>query len=383
MKNLAILGSTGSIGINSIKVVQMFPDRFRVKSLAAGNNVEVLAKQIIELKPDIVVVYDKERAAQLRNLLPLGLSVKIKTGEKGYMEAASYGPVDTVISAIVGSAGLMPTIAAIDAGKDIALANKETLVMAGEFIMRKAKSKGINILPVDSEHSAIFQCLLGQHKKDLKKILLTASGGPFRKRLKDTFDSITPADALNHPTWNMGRKISIDSATLMNKGFEVIEAKWLFDVCQDKIEVLIHPQSIIHSMVAFIDGSVIAQLGVTDMKCAIAYAISYPQRLPIKQELLDFVNIGGLTFEHPDITKFPCLKLAYEASMEGKTMPAVLNAANEVAVYSFLKDYISFEKIPEIISKAMDKHTVCSMPNIEDIIEADRWARETATDLLV
>jgi len=282
-----------------------------------------------------------------------------------------------VVSAMVGAAGLLPTLAGIDAGKDIALANKETLVMAGEIVMTQAAQKGIRILPVDSEHSAIFQSFSGQRREDFHRIHLTASGGPFRNRPKADFADIRLEDALNHPTWQMGKKITIDSATLMNKGLEVIEAKFLFDVSQDCISVVIHPQSIVHSMVSYRDGSIIAQLGVPDMKGAIAYAISYPERLPLEQPLPDFSGIGALTFEEPDFDRFPCLKLAYQACEAGGTLPAVLNAANEIAVGVFLEKRISFVQIPEMIQETMSSHTVVNQPELSDILEADQWARAT------
>jgi 1-deoxy-D-xylulose-5-phosphate reductoisomerase len=287
-----------------------------------------------------------------------------------------------VVSAIVGAAGLLPTLAAIDAGKHIALANKETLVMAGDIVMQRAKEKNVIILPVDSEHSAIFQSLAGNRKRDLQKILLTASGGPFRNLPADQFKSITPEKALAHPTWEMGDKISIDSASLMNKGLEVIEAKYLFDVPHQKIEVVIHPQSIIHSMVAYIDGSVIAQMGTPDMKGAIAYALSHPERLPLDLTLPDFAGIGALTFETPDMEKFPCLAHAFSACEAGGTLPCVLNAANEVAVDAFLNKRIGFTQIPEVIDYTMGKHNVISVPEIDEILLTDQWARKSAEQWL-
>ncbi|MEZ4526135.1 MAG: 1-deoxy-D-xylulose-5-phosphate reductoisomerase [Desulfobacterales bacterium] len=298
------------------------------------------------------------------------------------MRAAAHEKADTVIAAMMGAAGLKPTLAAIDAGKQIALANKETLVMAGKIVMKRAKEKGVRILPVDSEHSAIFQCLSGQSREDLDRILLTASGGPFRNTPKDAFSSISPEQALKHPNWNMGRKITIDSATLMNKGLEVIEARWLFDVPYDRIQVVVHPQSIVHSMVAYRDGSVLAQLGVPDMKGAIAYALSFPERLPIGQPIPDFAGLQNLTFYEPDREKFPCLKLAFRACERGGTLPAVLNAANEVAVEAFLEKKILFTAIPLLIQEIMDRHTVTEKPGLDDIFAADQWARETAGELI-
>lgn len=382
LKLLSILGSTGSIGCNVLEIVELFPERFAVKALAAASNVALLAKQIERFRPEIAVVLDERKALELKEILPAGTGVEIMYGEDGYRAAATHGSVDMVVVAIVGAAGLMPTLAAIEAGKTIALANKETLVMAGEIVVKRADEKGVKIHPVDSEHSAIFQCIAGHRRKDLRKILLTASGGPFLNTPADEFAKIKPEDALDHPTWQMGKKISIDSATLMNKGLEVIEAKYLFGVSHDVIEILIHPQSVVHSMVAYRDGSVIAQLGIPDMKGAIAYAISYPERLPLNQPIPDFVNIGALTFQQPDLEKFPCLALAYKACETGGTLPAVLNAANEAAVQAFLKQRISFVKIPEVISKTMEKHSVIANPTLFDIIEADKWARKTAGELV-
>lgn len=378
MKNLSILGSTGSIGRNTLRIAEMFPDRFAVRALTAKDNVKLLAAQIEQFHPELAVIFDEKRAADLKSMLSAKTDVEILHGEEGYKAAAAYDPVDVVVTAVVGAAGLMPTLAAIEAGKDIALANKETLVMAGEIVMRQAADKGIKILPVDSEHSAIFQSLSGQRREDLDKIFLTGSGGPFLNRPGNEFSKIKPEDALNHPTWQMGRKISTDSATLMNKGLEVIEAKWLFGVSADMIEVVIHPQSIVHSMVSYKDGSVIAQLGIPDMKGAISYAISWPERLPIEQPVPDFVNIGALTFQQPDLERFPCLGLALKACNVGGTLPTVLNAANEVSVQAFLNQAISFAEIPVVIRNTMDSHAVVTSPGLSDILEADKWAREQA-----
>ena len=380
MKNLSILGSTGSIGCNVLKIVEMFPDRFAVKALAAKRNISLLARQIERFHPEIAVVFDESVAVDLQNMLPSGAGVEILYGEDGYKAAAAYQSVDMVVVSFVGAAGLMPTLAAIEAGKNIALANKETLVMAGEIVVKKAALNGSKILPIDSEHSAIFQCISGNRREDLDKIFLTASGGPFLNLPRNEFGKIKPEDALNHPTWSMGKKISVDSATLMNKGLEIIEAKCLFGVSQEMIEVVIHPQSVIHSMVSFKDGTVMAQLGIPDMKGAIAYALSYPERLALEQPLPDFVSIGALTFEEPDLEKFPCLALAYQACETEGTLPAVLNAANEVAVEAFLGKRISFLKIPEIIGETMEQHTVITDPTLHDILRADRWAREQAQD---
>ena len=382
MKNLAVLGSTGSIGCNTLNVVEKFPERFSVKAIAAKQNVTLLAEQIRRFSPEIAVVFDEKRAQALNALLGSRSDVEIRYGEEGYQAAAGCESVDMVVSAMVGAAGLLPTMAAIEAEKDIALANKETLVMAGEIVMQKVEEKGINIIPVDSEHSAIFQSLLGHRREELDRIHLTASGGPFRKRPKAEFSGIQLEDALNHPTWQMGNKITIDSATLMNKGFEVIEAMHLFNVAQDRISVIVHPQSIVHSMVSYKDGSIIAQLGIPDMKGAIAYAISFPERLPLAQPIPDFGGIGTLTFEHPDLEKFPCLGLAYSACGAGGTLPAVLNAANEIAVGVFLKRRISFIRIPEIIETTMAAHTVTPHPELADILDADQWARRKAEQLV-
>lgn len=382
MKNLSILGSTGSIGRQTLSIVKMFPDRFSVKALAAGRNISLMARQINMFKPDIAVVLDKDGADKLKELIPSGSSTQIMWGEQGYRVAATYHLIDTVVTAMVGAAGLMPTVHALDAGKNIALANKETLVMAGEIVIKKAESKGVKILPVDSEHSAIFQCIKGNRKQDIDKIILTASGGPFIHRLADEFAGIKPKDALNHPTWEMGKKISIDSATLMNKGLEIIEARWLFDISHDRIDVLIHPESIVHSMVSFNDGSIVAQLGVPDMKTPIAYALSCPERLLLKQPLPDFADMGALNFEKPDLKKFPCLALAYLACETGGTLPAVLNAANEEAVNAFLEDGLAFINIPDVIKNTMDQHDVIDDPDLDDILEADTWARKYAETMI-
>jgi len=382
MKNLSILGSTGSIGCNVLKIVEMFPERFAVKALAAKRNISLLSEQIVRFHPEIAVVYDASTAVDLQNMLPPGAGVEVLYGEDGYKTAAAYPSVDMVVVSFVGASGLMPTLAAIEAGKNIALANKETLVMAGEIVVKKAAVNGSKILPIDSEHSAIFQCISGNRHEDLDKIFLTASGGPFLNLPRNEFRAINPEAALNHPTWRMGKKISVDSATLMNKGLEIIEAKRLFNISQKMIEVVIHPQSVIHSMVSFKDGTVMAQLGIPDMKGAIAYALSYPERLGLEQPLPDFVSIGALTFEKPDFEKFPCLALAYQACETDGTLPAVLNAANEAAVEAFLGKRISFLKIPEVIRETMDQHTVIADPTLQDILRADRWAREQAQALI-
>jgi len=378
MKNLTILGSTGSIGRNTLEIVGMHPEMFTVKALAAGKNVDLLATQVDLFHPEIAVVLDEDCALDLERKLSHNRNVTVLCGKSGYLRAVSLESVDLVVSAMAGSAGLIPTVEAIDHGKHVALANKETLVMAGSIVMQKALSNHVKILPVDSEHSAIFQCLTGHRTEDLDKLFLTASGGPFLNTPGDEFKSITPEDALNHPVWSMGKKISIDSATLMNKGLEVIEATHLFGISQDCIEVLIHPQSIVHSMVSFNDGSILAQLSIPDMKVAIAYAIAHPDRLPIRQPLPDFAAIGSLTFENPDVKKFPCLQMANEACQQGGTLPAVLNAANEIAVSAFLQKNITFDKISKVIGAVMKLHLPVPGPKLSDILQADSWAREMA-----
>jgi 1-deoxy-D-xylulose-5-phosphate reductoisomerase len=359
-----------------LKIAEMFPERLTIQALAAGRNVELLAEQIRQFAPKLAVVLDEAHARRLTARLPSGLPTEIVWGESGYRAAATLEGVDSVVSAIVGAAGLLPTLAAIEAGKEIALANKETLVMAGDLVMQRAAENGVRILPIDSEHSAIFQCLQGQRTADLAKILLTASGGPFRTRPIDDFSSITLQDALHHPTWQMGRKISIDSATMMNKGLEIIEARHLFNISEKQIEVMIHPQSVVHSMVAYQDGSIIAQMGIPDMKGAIAYALTCPERLPLKQPPLDFAALGALTFESPDFDKFPCLTLACQACRKGGTLPAVMNAANESCVNAFLDERISFVHIPSIIRRIMDQHDGIEHPVLSDILAADQWARQ-------
>jgi 1-deoxy-D-xylulose-5-phosphate reductoisomerase len=383
MRCLSILGATGSIGKNTLRVAAQFPDRFSVKALTAKNNITELAEQILRFQPELAAVHGKTEAENLKKRLPAGIKTEIVYGSDGYRAAAVHPTVDIVVSAMVGAAGLAPTLAAIDAGKHIALANKETLVMAGDLVMARAKAQGVSILPVDSEHSAIFQCLAGNRAENLHKILLTASGGPFRNLLASDFPAITPEEALAHPTWAMGKKISIDSATMMNKGLEVIEAMHLFDVTHHRIEVVIHPQSIVHSMVAFCDGSVMAQLGVPDMRTAIACALSWPERLPLGLPVPDFAAIGALTFEEPDMEKFPCLKLAYRACETGGTMPCVLNGANEAAVDAFLDKRLSFAQIPEVIEYTLNAHDIIKNPDINAIMKADQWSRQTAEDWIV
>ncbi|MBL0714091.1 MAG: 1-deoxy-D-xylulose-5-phosphate reductoisomerase [Desulfosarcina sp.] len=382
MKPIAVLGSTGSIGQSTLKVVERFPERFNIKTLTAGRNIDLLARQIGRFKPEVAVVLDCESRDALWSRLGHGTRTELLWGEDGYEAAARHPEVQTVVTGIVGAAGLMPTLAAIDAGKDVALANKETLVMAGEVVMARAAAAGSAILPVDSEHSAIFQSIGRHPRKEVQRIYLTASGGPFRCKPAAEFAAIKPGDALNHPNWDMGPKITVDSATLMNKGLEFIEAKFLFDIPPDDIEVLVHPQSIVHSMVAFVDGSIIAQLGVPDMQGPIAYALSYPERLPLGMPLPAFPDIARLTFEAPDLERFPCLRLAFEACAGGGTLPAVLNAANEIAVYAFLEGRIDFPGIHAVIADTLDRHDRISTPAIDVIRAADRWARETVSALI-
>jgi 1-deoxy-D-xylulose-5-phosphate reductoisomerase len=382
MKRLSILGATGSIGKNALDIVRMHPDRFQVKALTAAFNIEGLARQIHEFKPEIVAVMDEDRAFDLSRLLKGSHQPEILFGEQGYIEAASYKNSDLVLLAMVGAAGLKPALAAIESKKQVALANKETLVMAGDIVMAGALKNGVTLMPVDSEHSAIFQCLQGNRQKDVQKLILTASGGPFRQKPLHEFKDISLEEALHHPTWSMGKKITIDSATLMNKGLEVIEAFHLFRVAPEEIEVVVHPESIVHSMVGFKDGAVMAQMGQPDMKGAISYALSFPERLDLKMDFPDFSALGALTFEKPDTEKFPSLLFAFEACRQKGTLPAVLNAANETAVSAFLEKRIGFQDIFRLISKTMETHTRIDNPDLSSIIEADSWAREKAESLI-
>lgn len=382
MKCISLLGSTGSIGVNVLEVVRKFPERYKVVALAAGTNVELLTSQVEEVDPEIISVIDEERVAALKERLPSRYHNRIVWGVEGNKEVAAFSSADVTISAIVGAAGLLPTLAAINAGKNIGLANKETLVMAGKIVMSKVREKGVQLLPVDSEHSAIFQVLEGSRKTDLKKIILTASGGPFRGKSLNELRKVTKDQALNHPNWEMGRKISIDSATLMNKGLEVIEARWLFDVTADKIDVVVHPQSIVHSLVEYQDGSVLAQLGIPDMKIPIAYALSYPARLPLQLPALQLAQCANLEFLEPDYICFPALKLAFDALREGGVMPAVLNAANEVAVAAFLDSRIHFLEIAETVRRTMDIVNQGCEDSLEDILQADSNARRVAVTMI-
>ena len=376
MKTLTILGSTGSIGQNTLEVVRAFPGRFRVAALAAGHNVERLKEQIIAFRPRYAIVADESSAARLKEIIGRSQGTEILSGPEGYNLAVSLPEVTLVVSAIVGAAGLLPTLAALEAGKDVALANKEAMVTAGSMMVKTASRNKCRIIPIDSEHSAIFQCLKGQRQSDVERIILTASGGPFWRRISADLHSITPAEALRHPKWRMGKKVTIDSATLMNKGLEVIEARWFFGVDFNRIDVHIHPQSIVHSLVEFKDGAVIAQLGVPDMRGPIAYALSYPERIPRLAESLDLTRSGVLEFFHPNPQKFPCLDLAYKAGRAGGIMPAALNAANEEAVDAFLAGNILFTAIPQVIDTVMSACSQHDAESIDDIIEADRWARQ-------
>jgi 1-deoxy-D-xylulose-5-phosphate reductoisomerase len=382
MKNITILGSTGSIGVSSLKVLAMYPEEYRVVGLGAGRNVERLAGQIERFHPDAVAVRDRETAHRLREHFPDKKEFQLLWGNEGLMELAALEEADTVISAVVGAAGLLPTFSAIRAGKNVALANKETMVMAGELVMAEVKRKDVLLLPIDSEHSAIFQSLQGHPIGDVRRVILTASGGPFRNLSLDQMAGVTPEDALNHPNWLMGPKITVDSATLMNKGLEAIEAKWLFNLEMEQIHILVHPQSIVHSMVEYKDGSTIAQLGVPDMTIPIAYALFYPRHLENTLLPLDLGSVGTLTFEKPDLDKFRCLSLALEAASAGGTLPAVLNGANETAVSAFLAKRIGFLTIPDIVERTIEKHTCSPGESIEEVIEADAWARKTANAIL-
>ncbi len=380
MKAISILGSTGSIGCNTLQVVEHLPNDFRVVALGAGGNVEKLAAQIKRFQPELVAVKDDNCAeALLREISGFDIKTpKILVGEQGLIEAATHEAAEIVVSATVGAIGFVPTLRAIEAGKRVALANKETLVMAGELMTKAAAKVGAEIMPVDSEHNALHQCLRGETRREVKRLILTASGGPFRTKTKKEIENATRQQALNHPNWKMGDKITIDSATLMNKGLEVIEARRLFDFDADEISVVVHPQSVVHSMIEMVDGSIIAQMGVTDMKHAIQYALTFPERQKNCLEPLDFTKISQITFEQPDTEKFPCLALAYRALKTGGTMPAALNAANEVAVQAFLDDKIRLSDIPRIIESVMDEHDTQPIADLETVLSADNAARKQA-----
>lgn len=374
MKNISLLGSTGSIGTQTLDVVRRNDD-INVVALAAGTRIKELEAQVREFKPQLVCVGKEELAEELKIMLS-DMDVKIVSGESGLIEAATLENADIVLTAVVGMMGIVPTIEAIKAHKDIALANKETLVTAGHIIMKLAKECGINIYPVDSEHSAIFQSLNGEYHKEVSKILLTASGGPFRGRKRSELENVTLEDALKHPNWSMGRKITIDSSTMANKGLEVMEAQWLFDVPADKVQVVIQPQSIIHSMVEFVDGGIMAQLGSPDMRLPIQYALTYPHRRTLNTERVDFFKLGQITFEEPDFETFKALKLAYDAARTGGNIPTAFNAANELAVAKFLDRKIKYLDIPEIIQYAMEETRLVENPSVEQILETEKNAYE-------
>ncbi len=381
MKGLSILGSTGSVGTNVLRVVDAFPDRFRVVGLAAGENAARLAEQVAHHRPKVVSVATAAARDALSRLVDLS-SLRVAVGPEGMVEVATHTEARTVVASAVGAVGLVPTYRALEAGKDVALANKETLVMAGELMLAQSKAKGGRLLPIDSEHCALHQCLDGRRAEEVRRLVLTASGGPFRTRPRETFDRITRDEALAHPTWSMGPKITIDSATLMNKGLEVIEARWLFGVPASRVEVLIHPQSIVHSMVEFVDGTVLAQLGVTDMRLPIQYALSHPERWEAAIPGMDFTRPLHLDFDVPDHSRFPCLGLARKALEAGGSAPAVLNAANEEAVAAFLDGRIPFPAIPESIMEVLESQPAATVSRLEDVLAADAWGRERSREAL-
>lgn len=382
MKRITILGSTGSIGTQTLDVVRKNKDKFQVVAISANSSIDLLLEQIMEFSPKYVAVYNKESALKLKEMIPENINIEVLSGMDGLVKICQLEEVNVVLTAVVGMIGLVPTMAAIKAKKTIALANKETLVTAGELVMSEAKKNNVEILPVDSEHSAIFQCLNGERKQDIEKIILTASGGPFRGKKREELVNVTKNEALKHPNWDMGRKISIDSSTLMNKGLEVIEAKWLFDVDVEDIEVVVHPQSIIHSMVSFRDSSVMSQMGCPDMRLPIEYALTYPERLKTDFERLDLAKVATLTFEKPDMETFPCLALAFKVLKLGGTYPAALNSANEFLVNEFLNDKIGFYDIPYYIERTLEQHKNRINPTIEDILEVDKETRAFLANLL-
>jgi 1-deoxy-D-xylulose-5-phosphate reductoisomerase len=381
MKGLSILGSTGSIGTNVLRVVEAFPGRFEVVGLAAGGNVEVLAGQVARHRPKVVSVADPVALERLARLVDLN-GLRAVTGGEGMVEVATRPEARMVVASAVGAVGLVPTYRALEAGKDVALANKETLVMAGELMLARAREAGARLLPIDSEHCALHECLDGRPREHVRRLILTASGGPFRDRSRESFDRVTREEALAHPTWRMGPKITIDSATLMNKGLEVIEARWLFGIEAARIDILIHPQSAVHSMVELVDGTVLAQLGVTDMRMPIQYALSYPEKWAAAIPGMDFTKAMKLDFAPPDRAKFPCLALAYRALEAGGTAPAALNAANEEAVAAFLDGRVPFPAIPESIQEVLETEPKAAASALEDVLEADRRARERARQAL-
>lgn len=382
-KRIVVLGSTGSIGTSVADIVRRSDGRLKIIGLGAGQNLDLLVSQIEEFRPRAVSVMSEELANELKlKLRSCPVEVDILWGKEGYKRLATISDVQLVVSAMVGAAGLIPTISAIEAGKDVALANKETLVAAGPLVMRLVERHKVNLLPIDSEHSAIFQCLQGYRKEMVKKIILTASGGPFRQKPIEEFASITPKEAVSHPNWSMGAKISVDSSTLMNKGLEVIEARWLFDIPVDKIDVVVHPQSIIHSMVEYCDGSIIAQMGIPDMRVPISYALMWPDRMDLDLPSLDLLKMGELTFEAPDLERFPCLFLAFEALKLGGTATTVLNAANEIAVEAFLSGKIPYLAIPKIIKDVLYDLGAQEMESLDDVLRVDALARLKAQDLV-
>ena len=380
MKKISLLGSTGSIGTNVLDVIERNPEKFQILSMSAGSNVDLFAKQIRKFKPRVVALFDTKKIPTLKEQIA-DLDIEILSGEEGTIAVATLPEADVVVSGVMGSAGLLPAIHALKAGKNLALANKETLVIAGELVLREAKKTNSQIIPIDSEHSAIFQVLNGEKKERIKKIILTASGGPFRTFSLGEMETVTVKDALKHPNWDMGAKITIDSSTMMNKGLEYIEAKWLFGV-NTPVEIIVHAQSIIHSMIEFVDTSILAQLGIPDMRVPIAYALTYPDRFECDLPSLDLTTMGNLTFEAPDFERFPCLRLAIDAMEIGKTMPAVLNAANEIAVQAFLEELISYKDIAELIRMVMQNHNPSPLKELQDVLIADRWAREETTKLV-
>ena len=381
MKRIVILGSTGSIGASTLDVVSKFPDRFQVVGLAAGSNAQILEDQIRTFQPKVVALSCPDAAKRLRARIDTK-QIEVLDGEPGLCEVARLPECDLVISAIVGGAGLKPTLSAIQAGREVALANKEPMVMAGQLMQQEAQKHGVTIFPIDSEHSAIFQSMEGHRKADIRRVVLTASGGPFWDWPATDLEHVKPEQALKHPNWKMGDKITTDSATLMNKGLEVIEARWLFDLPAEQIDVVIHRESIIHSLVEYCDGSVISQLGHPDMRTPISYAMNYPERVPLYPPLLDLGKIGKLTFFPPDTEKFPCLRLAYNALAGGAGLPATLNAANEVAVRAFLNNQITFLDIPKVIQETMLTYSPRPLSTIEDVLDVDQWARRTAEEIM-
>jgi 1-deoxy-D-xylulose-5-phosphate reductoisomerase len=378
MKSIVVLGSTGSVGVSALDIVRSFPEKFRVRGLVAGRNLKLLAEQIKEFSPAVASVREEDGVAVLRGLIGK-CKTEILWGESGAAAVAAVDGAEVAVAAIVGGAGLVPTLAAVGAGKEVALANKEALVMAGEIFVREAKRRSVRLLPVDSEHSAIFQCLQGNRREDVEQIILTASGGPFLRAPLKNLDRVTVKQALKHPNWKMGPKITVDSATMMNKGLEVVEARWLFDLTPPRVDVVIHPQSVVHSMVRYQDGSIIAQLGIPDMRIPIAYALSYPERMKATWRPLDLTELGELTFLPVEKKRFPALQLAHDALAAGGTMPAVLNAANEVAVAAFLDKRIGFREIHRIIARTMEAHSAVQPNDVREILEVDRWARERAS----